>query len=262
MQGGHTTEQPEEAQESTATGVSQYTQPAKRYIEDEQKLLSFLGDTMNLSKLTDQVNEAASALNALGRGEGSGSEVVANIRKSLSNIPVLKHGRLLAQMQLTRSVDSFQSYISELLALIYHTKPDMLKTDQATMTIAEILSYGSRDELVAVMVERRVNDLAYKGLRELSDDLKKRIKFDLFPDTTHMEMAFRIIAIRNLIVHNRGIIDRRFVSKLPEYQTHLGEPIALSIAHVNEYHKFLLNAAGDIDERARKKYNLPAFDAD
>lgn len=71
--------------------------------------------------------------------------------------------QLILQMMLCRAVDSFLTYISELLALTYRTKPEMLKSGE-TVRLDVILQYQAMEDLVSALVERRVSQLSFQGV--------------------------------------------------------------------------------------------------
>jgi hypothetical protein len=111
---------------------------------------------------------------------------------------------MVAQMLMTRTVDNFLCYVSELLALIFRTKPQALRTDETTVTLRQVLQYETMDDLIGALVDLRVTDLAYKGFRDLAQFLSKRIGLDLHENDEDMAVAIEIIEQRNLIVHKVG----------------------------------------------------------
>ncbi len=166
------------------------------------------------------------------------------------------HLQLFLQMMLCRAVDNFLTYISELLSLIFGTRPEMLKSNE-TARLEMILQFKTMEDLVGALVERRVTDLAYQGMRDVSKDLSKRIGFELFLNPEELELAVRIIEVRNLIVHNRAIVNRLFLSRLPDYPTHLGDRLELEGKSVLEDIEFLARSVSGIDMRAIEKFSLP-----
>lgn len=60
-----------------------------------------------------------------------------------------------------------------------------------------MLSHESMDELVRALAERRVDRLAYRGLRELAADLKDTLGLVLFDNEDDLPRAERIVETRN-----------------------------------------------------------------
>ncbi len=167
---------------------------------------------------------------------------------------------VLIQLIYCGVVDNYLSYVSEVLALIFRTRPETLRSGE-TERLDEILTYSTMEELISALAEKRVNHLSYQGMGELSKDLSSRLGFDLFPEADDMVRAVRIIEMRNLIVHNRGIISKRFLSKTPNFPGKVGDSIDFEDAHRKQELfldiDFLAHSAADVDQRACVKFDLP-----
>lgn len=166
---------------------------------------------------------------------------------------------LQTAMILCRSVDNFLIYLAEILALVFRTNPETLKSGE-TVRLDFLLQFQSFSELVNAIVDKRVNDLSYSGMEDLSTYLSERLGFDLFPARENLKRARYLIEVRNLIVHSRGIINTRFLRKLKDLEGDFGNlgsqvPIGHRLALVGLL--FLRECVCDIDERAAQKFHLP-----
>jgi abortive infection bacteriophage resistance protein len=79
----------------------------------------------------------------------------------------------------------------------------------------------------------------------------------LFEEEEDLQRVVVITQIRNLIVHNRAIVNRIFLSRMPAFSTKLGETLEIEIRGVFSDISFLLQTAFDIDMRACQKFALP-----
>lgn len=97
--------------------------------------------------------------------------------------------------------------------------------------------------------------LSYQSLSELCRDLKTRTAFQLFTSEAPLKAAMDAVAIRNVLVHNNGIVDARLSDLVPRYKGHEGHRIAdfNAIGFRNQ----LILAVIDIDQRAQRKWGLP-----
>src|SRR5260221_6988835 len=120
---------------------------------------------------------------------------------------IKRFGRFVIEMMLVRGADNFLTYVSELLALVFTSRPETLKSGE-TVRLDEILQHSTMDDLVKRLAERRVERLSYQGMRDLQKDLSEKLSFELFPSPESLVRAVRVIEIRNLLVHNRGIVNR------------------------------------------------------
>lgn len=166
------------------------------------------------------------------------------------------YSAVLFELLHCRAVDDFLAYLSALLALTYRTRPQMLKSKQQVDTDF-IFQFSSMDDLILALVDRRVQALAYKGLRDLNDFLEKELAFPLFSVTGDLDRAVLAVEIRNLFVHNRGIVNRRFKERVPEFPREVGESLNLPWQDVFEFMRFLIDGGLEIDKRAIEKFALP-----
>jgi hypothetical protein len=159
--------------------------------------------------------------------------------------------QILLQMVYARAVDDFLTYLSELVSLIFKTRPETLRSNEQRIPLERILQYSSMDDLVNALTEERIMALAYQGMAQLSDDLDKRLKFALFETPALASEAVHTVEIRNLVVHNRAIVNNTFLSRLDRasidttaYKVGLG--ITFDPQMVRNAAFFLLERAVDI----------------
>ena len=169
---------------------------------------------------------------------------------------------LLLEMTLSRTIDGFVTYLAELMALVIRTaREEALTKLSEKVDLAEVLD-RSLEDLVASVVERRVEQLSKDSWRKLSEDFKKRLNFNLFRDKQSENQASYFVALRNAIVHNRAVIDNQLLRKLPKeladkYSGHVGERVPLDFSVAREAVMFVAHAVHDIDQRAAERWRLP-----
>ncbi len=164
---------------------------------------------------------------------------------------------MMSELILTRSVDILLTYVARLMALIFTTKPETLRS-KSQVEVEYILSFDSREEMLTALADDEVNRLAYLGMRQLAENLEKKLGLPLFPQKTDLGHAIDVIEARNLIVHNAGIVNRTYLKRQPHSTQQLGEQI--KIASPTEAPAFLAHAVVDIDARAIAKFGLPTYD--
>jgi len=166
--------------------------------------------------------------------------------------------QLLWQMWLCRAVDGFLVYVSELLALIFNTFPDAMKAHEKTerFNLEVVLKYDTKEDIIKAIAEDIVNTLSYKSMRDINKYLSERFNFALFTTDEHLDRAFLLNEIRNLIVHNRSVVNRIFLEKLPDSKFEEGEVIDLKGESIFYDIEFLGNCVADIDIRASDIFSL------
>ena len=175
---------------------------------------------------------------------------------------LLRFHKVVSEMLLVRVIDNFLSYVSELLALVFISKPETLRSSE-TVKFEEILQHTTMQDLIKHLTERRVERLSYQGMRDLQKDLTERLGFDLFLSPEDLSHAVRLIEDRNLIVHNRGIVNRTYQKRTGDSTIPVGNPMKkISITHIGKETEFLARSVVSMDERAAAKFGLDRVDAD
>ncbi|HWY46435.1 MAG TPA: hypothetical protein VNX70_03570 [Bryobacteraceae bacterium] len=162
---------------------------------------------------------------------------------------------LLTEMSLCRVVDSFLTYLTELLSLIFASRPETLRSgDQVRLDF--VLAHPTRAALIKAIIDRQVNQLSYQGMNELAQFLSNRLGFRLFPTDVALQRAILVIEIRNLIVHARGIANDTFLQRVPKSSISAGSRIKLTIQDIRNHMAFLAQSVADIESRAHNKFGV------
>jgi hypothetical protein len=206
------------------------TSPCRRFFDDLASLISF---TIHLGQLISRPSRA-------------GSRDV--FRRLGAFSPVL------LQMTFTRGVDSFSIYLSEMLGLVFTTRPETLRSREQ-VRVEEVLQHQSLEELLGYLANRRVERLAYAGLATVAQELEGELGFSLFERSDELERAVQIVEARNLIVHNRGIVNTTYLRRVRGAET-VGSPLPIDPEYVLGSLELLAVSCADIDERAAAKFGL------
>ena len=165
------------------------------------------------------------------------------------------HDSLIAEMFAARQVDNFLTYIVQLLTIVFAARPDLLRS-QEQVRVDFVLSHPDRDSLVQALIERRVDRLAYLGMRDLEEDLQQRLGFALFRTPEDRETAVNLIEIRNVIVHNRGIVSKIAANRCPRLAPDVGKRLSLTLDKMTDHRAFFGNLVREIDHRAITQFKL------
>jgi len=247
------------------------THACKAFLDDLWQLLDFVTFVPTLADRADEVaRKAAETLLKVSREYRDVVETAPEeeeqyeetLKKGAGATERLKENmKLFNQMFLCRSVDNFLTYISELLTLIFRTRPETLRS-RAQVRLDYILKFENMTDLISALVERRVNELSYQGMEQLTDDLRESIGLQLFTDDLLRSKAIRLIEIRNVIVHNRSIINLNFVRKIPDAAADLGKPLTLRGTEVLDDLTDLAIVVFNIDRRSIEKFALETVGRD
>jgi len=116
-----------------------------------------------------------------------------------------KFARLQSENMCIRTVDNFLCYVSEMVQVCLQRRPELLRSSE-TIKIEDILRYTRFPDLLSFLVDRKVNSLAYGGIRELEAFLADRTGVRLVENDDQRGSLVVAVELRNIYSHNRGLV--------------------------------------------------------
>lgn len=162
---------------------------------------------------------------------------------------------------ISRAVDNFLAYVSDILTQAITARPDLLKSEEK-VTLEEVLEHDSIEDFTRWAAERRVNQLSFKGLGEIAQYVEKRLGLKIDASEEDWRYLNRAVAIRNLIVHRRAVIDERFLWAMNDSTLTKGEKFTADAALLADTLACAMRIVGDFDSRVAEKFSIPLLRAD
>jgi hypothetical protein len=236
------------------------SEPCVRFLDGTIETTAFVFFVTGLVTRADEVQRIATQalLNVNPDQEATEKE---SLEKNLSEESVLlrqlrRHRQLIFQMLVTRSVDDYLAYVSELLSTIFLARPETLRSKEE-VEVEFVLRHDSMDDLVRALAERRVERLAYAGLPKLAKELRASPGLELFGSDADLLRAVKIVEDRNLIVHNRAVVNSVYLRKVPTAGIEAGDHLEFEFDDVFADIEFLTASALATDQLASAKWDLP-----
>jgi hypothetical protein len=160
--------------------------------------------------------------------------------------------RYIDECVLVRAVDNFQAYVVELLSKIFSQRPEMIAGNK--IDARAIFEISDIRDLKRYAVEEMATKYSFMNVVDLDTELRSKFAFGLFQTKIRKIRIKRIVEIRNLVVHNRGIINNTFMKKTGSRYDTLGTLV--KFPHPVIVIKYLDSAAIDIDRHANEKFTL------
>ena len=110
------------------------------------------------------------------------------------------HSALLEEMLFCRGVDSFLTYIADLVTLIYEKYPKMLQSDKQ-MTYQFGIEHHLAGDLIPALAEKTVMQLTHQGLDALERYFEKKLKLVLFTKKADLAKAALSLWICGMSLH-------------------------------------------------------------
>jgi hypothetical protein len=180
------------------------------------------------------------------------------INESLTEGPATKVFIRLAEdlyrNMFVRNMESFETFLSDLLSDIYIKNPNMLKSKE-TITLDEVLHFEDKVELIKYVTESRVMKLQMQGHRALSKYLSERHGLSWFNEQDELVLS-KAISIRNLIVHNKSRVNYQFLKLNKDMQLKIGDVFNVKKI-ADEIVINILKISSNIDNITSKKFDMP-----
>ncbi len=170
-----------------------------------------------------------------------------------------KNRQALLEMFLSRLVDNFQKYLVDLIRTVLRARPAMLSTSQQSLTLEDVLGYSTIDDLVHDVIERKVNSLSYEGFPDLYKWCVDR-GIPIQVSDSDRNVVVELIATRNVIAHNRGLIDDRYLRAVTQPRFQIGTPRTLSVDDLSSGVALFHRVVFDTDDASLKKFGLSAVE--
>lgn len=162
-------------------------------------------------------------------------------------------GKVLSRILFSSFVDNFESYLSDLLYEIFLSNPSTLKSKQP-VTIEEVLDCSDLQEFIKYWAKQKLAKLQKGSVKGFITENKQISALQVI-DIARQEQIEKILQIRHLYSHRNGIVDERFLSKVPG-QYSLNTEHQLSIEETCNHLVYLAVIVDEVDLMAIKKYSL------
>jgi hypothetical protein len=170
------------------------------------------------------------------------------------------HGPVLEEMLFCRGVNSFLTYLADLMTLIYEKYPKKLPSNKQ-MTYGFCIEHHLAGDLISALAEETVIGLTHQNFDALAKYFKKNLDLVLFKENIASAKAALSVDSRNIITHSRGIVNRYFIQRNPSFAADLGKRVLLSEDESREMLAHLKYCARQLDLRAIKKFGLATIEA-
>lgn len=126
---------------------------------------------------------------------------------------------------LLETVLTFEDYITDLIKIVYLDTPDLLSSGQNNSSnpsgyqklLKLVLTSNDKQEMVDKLIEEKIRSIFYGNPLEIFEKDKAKLNLGSYFKDNHSEelKTYRkVVAVRNIIAHNNGKIDRKFLREV------------------------------------------------
>lgn len=186
---------------------------ARFFNQHHADLLFIASETLLVNELERLVAGVSEALRPGQKAEEAFPNLWGSVERSKRANK--KNWRVRREIAISRYVDSYLVYIAELVGDLFRVRPEALRSEE-TVRLVDILQHQSLEDFIGWAADERVNRLTYDGFAKISTFVENRFGLVLVDDPDLRQRVVEAIAIRNLLVHRRGVVDARFLKSLKD----------------------------------------------
>lgn len=156
------------------------------------------------------------------------------------------------------TVDSFLWFVSSAIQRAMKKKPDLVKSGEL-IKIEEIFEFDNKRELINYLIDRKINALSYGGMSKIEKFISDSMGISLFPDNDARELMQIFVEIRNIHVHNRGFVNRLFLSRATQHEKFdfvEGKRAHLDFDELVGLTRVCVQTAIELDTKICKKFSI------
>jgi hypothetical protein len=214
-------------------------------ISELLKLLSFQEDAKAGYRLREQkYDELQNEIRNRFKEINSGSEKPSSLQKIRASVQLndfenrhpVHFEDTINNSVIIYSCSIFDVYLNKTLEHLFEANPRILSTSKKTISYETVFT-KSFEIIKADIINREINELSYKRIDERINFMSEKFDLDIefveaktvyFSPRINKDLLIKSFALRNLILHNGGIVNRIFLDLVSDSNYKLGETIEVS----------------------------------
>lgn len=122
---------------------------------------------------------------------------------------------LLYQNSLISLISAVECFLSQIIHTYYDEKPDAMSEKDKVFSFDDLKNFGSVEDARVYLIEKKVTDLMRSSFSDWITFFKKQARLSMSYLTPYMDTLIETCERRNLLVHNAGIVNSIYLSKVP-----------------------------------------------
>ncbi len=165
------------------------------------------------------------------------------------------YSQTMIEMIFSRLVDNFNKYLVDIIEEILLIKPEILSSSEQAISTEEVLKIGDYKNLIHYLIEKKIRSLSNKGLEDIKRWCdNKGIPFDVKQNA--VPTIKEMMATRNIIVHNRCLIDKTYINIVGKTAFSEGEKREIKLSYLDKAYDSLTKVVFGTDSMVIKKYGV------
>lgn len=134
---------------------------------------------------------------------------------------------LLYVNSLISLLSSAEWFYSQLLHFFYDKNPHVAGIKKKTLTLEELKSFGSIEDAEKYLIDSKIEGILRSSFTDWIDTLKNELNLGLGYLNDFRDELVEIYQRRNLFVHNGGVVNSIYLSKVPNSKNSIGDILSV-----------------------------------
>ncbi len=161
----------------------------------------------------DKDEEGNKKLKVVFNTQNAPTELQDNLEKVRK---VSEHIELLYKNSLISLLSSVEWFFSQILHFHYDTYPDSAGIQKKTLTLSDLKTFGSIEDAEKYLIDIKIEEILRGNLDSWFTTLKTELNLGLAYIESTRDELIEIYQRRNLFVHNGGVVNSIYFSKVKE----------------------------------------------
>jgi hypothetical protein len=152
----------------------------------------------------------------------------------------------ILEMFFIADVNAYLIFIQDLMSELFYKTPRLLGDKE--IKLYKIIQANNIDSIIKETTELVVAQKMYKDFKQLCKHITKNFKINMYKDSVEFNKIYMRIQIRNLLVHNNGVINKKFIEKTKS-SLKRGQKIKMNEKYLNKTSNLLIANVDFISEQ-------------
>jgi hypothetical protein len=152
----------------------------------------------------------------------------------------------------------FNDFFSGLVQAAALKRPETISSS-TQLKVEDVLRFSSHRKLVEFLVDRKINELAYGGLKDMERYLAERLGIMMFNDETERSLLKLFVEARNINVHNGGVVNSIFANRVgvvDGFNYHIGKRFHVDFDDLIRMSENAMRVAMRLDREIAAKFRM------
>ncbi|MBE3203233.1 hypothetical protein [Parafrankia irregularis] len=127
-----------------------------------------------------------------------------------------ERSEIVRKSLLTQIVSAFEVHLGALMRIHLSVHRKALGADEKEFSLADLLAYGSIEEAVEDLVDRRVEDFTRRGLEHWASQFERLGTPKMRDLAIDWDTFVEVLERRNAVVHHNSTVSRQYVARVRE----------------------------------------------